>query len=617
MALRSLFELPLLRRELTELAQRRRTYLLRSVGALLLLGGVMYGLIEIVPALNPWGMAGAPLTPVAGAMSMGALGSGGVLFTFLIPMLFLAIPALMPALCSTAIASEKEQNTFGTLLLTRLSPWNIVIEKLLSRIVPMATLLLLVSPVLAYLYSLGGVDPGLMFASVWLLLCECLLFASLSLFFSAWFPSTVATFVWSYIAAGLLLAIGTIFPVTGFGIWIQEVGLWAIVVRSPGMGAGVPLASSSELFLELFGRSIVPGLLAVVLLIGTRVVLVRRAFVGHSSFLITVFRSLDGFFKWLNQRTTGGIELMAESQALPGDDPVTWRERNKKSLGQFRWLVRILVVLEGPTLFICATAVIFGLRFGSEILSVLLILLWTFAAILAAVKGTSLFAQERARQTLEPLLSTTLTSRELMEQKVRGTNRLLIVLGSPIVTVYLTEAYMTWHGNYLWTGGYLVISTLLMFVILRTIVWISAAVGTLVRSQTKAITASIVIITILAVVPTLPAEMVAFFFRTTSAATGGLEQLLTGLGAIGAIVDVERAFLTPPGQSAFPYGPDPYSYGESRFVPAAYVVIPAIVIQLIYLIAARWMVLRFTPRLLQRLDSEPNDSYVKWHPTSA
>ena len=33
----------------------------------------------------------------------------------------------------------------------------------------------------------------MLFGAVWLLFCECLLFAAMSLFFSAWFPSTVAT----------------------------------------------------------------------------------------------------------------------------------------------------------------------------------------------------------------------------------------------------------------------------------------------------------------------------------------------------------------------------------------------------------------------------------------
>lgn len=613
MGLRTFIELPLLRRELTELARRRRTYVLRSVTALMLLGGVIYALVFVIPTLRPWMMAPTPLNSAMGGRNTGVLGSGGILFARLVPMLFLAIPALMPALCSTAIAAEKEQNTFGTLLLTRLSPWTIVIEKLASRIIPMLTLLLLVSPVLAYLYSLGGVDPGLMFGSVCLLFCDCLLYASLSLFLSAWFPSTVATFVWSYIVSGLVLFASMFYSVTGFGVWVNKAWFGGTGVGTPGMGT-TTVGSSGEAFLELLLGSAVPVMIAMLLLVATRVVLIRRAFVGHSSLLLRLFGSLDRFFKWLNERTTGGIELVAESSVLPDDDPVTWRERNKKSLGQFRWLVRILLVLEGPTLFICATAVIVDGGFHGGLAIALLTLLWIFAAVLAAVKGASLFAQERSRQTLEPLLSTTLTSRELMEQKVKGTNRLLLVLGSPIVTVYLTQAFMTWRGNVLWTTGYLVISILLMLVILRTIVWMSAAIGTRVRSQTKAITASIIVTTILVFVTILPSQMVVNLAKATSTTTLGLNHILSGLSPIGAVIDIERAFLALSGDSPFTYGERLYGYSDRRSVPSALVVIPAILVQLGYLLTARWIVLRLAPRLLHRLDSEPGESYVNWHP---
>jgi hypothetical protein len=479
-------------------------------------------------------------------------------------------------------------------------------EKLLSRIVPMLTLLLLVSPVLAYVYSLGGVDPGMLFGAVWLLLCECILFAALSLFFSAWFSSTVTAFVWSYIGAGLLLVIGNIFPLTAFGAWNHELGPPAMFYQ---YGTNT-IASGAELFSALSIRSLIPLILTLMLLVATRIVIIRRAFVGHSSFLINIFRRLDQFFKNLNSWTTGGIELVAESNALPADDPVTWRERNKKSLGQFRWLVRILLVLEGPTVFICASAAVFDPWNSNDLTSGLLTLLWTFAAILAAVKGASLFAQERSRQTLEPLLSTPLTSRELVEQKVNGTNRLLIVLACPIMTVYLAQAYMhTWH-SFIWTMTYLAVSTLLMFTVLRTIVWITCAIGIWVRSQTKAITASIVAVVLLAVVPIIPAVILVsvnqtlFTYDLSGFDPGGFWYSVSGLSAPAAITVVEFAFLENKGDHIFRYsaiGLNRLS-SEVRYVPAVQVIVPAILFQFASLLIARWIVLRIAPRLLHRLD---------------
>lgn len=592
-------KLPLFRRELTELAQRRRTYIIRVLGAVILLAWVMFRISALTATGNL--MIQAQLVGGTGTNPFAApgMGIGGDVFDEMVPLMFLLIPALLPALCCSAITAEKEQNTFGTLLLTRLSPTTILFEKLLSRIVPMLTLLLLVSPVLAYVYSLGGLDSGMLFGGFWLLFCECLLFASLSLFFSAWFPSTVSAFVWSYLFAGLLVAFGNIFPVTAYGVWNAVLGLTAIMTPT-----GAAPASGMRLFVVLLQGSLIPIIMSLVLLTATRIVLVRRAFVSHSSMLIRLFQRLDTFFKDLNAWTTGGIELVAESSTLPDDDPVTWRERNKKSLGQFRWLVRVLVVLEFPTMFICSLTAAFG-RSASGPLTPLLFLLWIFAAVLAAVKGASLFAQERSRQTLEPLLSTTLTTRELVEQKVTGTNRLLIVLACPIMTVYLTQAYMVWRGDLLFLAMFLLLSTSLMFIILRTIVWISTAVGIRVRSQPRAIAASITVIALFAVITMAPSELLLHAAWYVDRELIPVGHLLYGLGAPGAITAVQVSFLSLDNLPPFSYATARDSGALEAAVPTAAVLIPAMLFQAGWLLIARWLVLRIAPVLLQRLDHSP------------
>ena len=42
--------------------------------------------------------------------------------------------------------------------------------------------------------------------------------------------------------------------------------------------------------------------------------------------------------------------LVRDSNPLPEDDPVAWHETNKKSLGTFRYLLRVLILLEVPVL---------------------------------------------------------------------------------------------------------------------------------------------------------------------------------------------------------------------------------------------------------------------------
>ena len=194
-------ELPLLRRELTELANRRRTYVVRIVGAAVILVLVIYKYHMVLSAkMQQRGAFG-----ISGPTQF--LGIGQDIFAGVVPQLFAVISLLLPALCCASVTSEKESNTIGTLLLTRLSPGTIVVEKFGSRLIPMLTLLLLTFPVLAHVYALGGVDTDLLIGTIWLLLCQCFLVAAMAIACSAWFASTVSAFICSYALVGFFAAL--------------------------------------------------------------------------------------------------------------------------------------------------------------------------------------------------------------------------------------------------------------------------------------------------------------------------------------------------------------------------------------------------------------------------
>ena len=301
-------------------------------------------------------------------------------------------------------------------MLTRLNPGTIILEKFGSRLVPMLTLLLLTFPVLAHVHTLGGVDTDLLIGTLWLLFCECLLFASVAIACSTWFTTTVVAFIWSYVLIGFLAVLTLSLGYTTFvpsAIWRTAfmASQWGIsrsqmaVINAVGMGPTVAQSS----WLITISKS-VPALFATaVFLLFARLTLVRRAFVSQASVLLKVLRVVDVFFTALNERTTGGIELVRDSNPLPADDPVAWRERNKKSLGKARYLFRVLVMLEIPTLFICVLAATASARNDFKGLSVLQGLIWTLAVLVAVVKAATLFSSERAKQTIEPLLATPLS----------------------------------------------------------------------------------------------------------------------------------------------------------------------------------------------------------------
>lgn len=503
-------ELPLLRRELTELSARKRTYVVRSLGAMVLLAWVLWVSQNVLSAWQQqqqqqrgmWAFGGALGVPAASLM-----GAGEVLFPRLVPLLFLAVQLLMPSMVCGSITIEKERNTLGTLFVTRLTPLTIVFEKLLSRLVPMLTFLLLTFPMLAFVYSLGGVDQRVLLATIWLILWECLLYASIGLMCSAWYTTTVGAFVASYVLSAVIFTLIRLNPSlvpTPYVIWQLLMGAltgpfgW----QSGSIMAGAAVTSfaaraGQEPIWVTFVLTIPAMLTVVFCVMTTRFLLYRRAFVSQSSLLLRAFRMLDSFFQRLNDRA-GGVQIIADRESYPDEDPVTWREREKKSMGRARYLIRILVVLEFPTLFVCLMSVMYSVNSNtSSGLTPLWLLAWLLALMIVTVKGSTLISSERTRETLDALLSTPMTGRDILLQKVAGMRRLLLVLATPILTVNLTLVMMTVQSGLgvslanlnqlMWLLAYAVLSVFSTWTTLQLLAWLAVLVGSRARAQARSV----------------------------------------------------------------------------------------------------------------------------------
>src|SRR5262249_17235812 len=71
---------------------------------------------------------------------------------------------LTPAYTAGAIAEEKETRTLQFILATDLRNRQIVLSKLVSRVLNITMLVLAGLPILSFMQFMGGVDPGLMLA---------------------------------------------------------------------------------------------------------------------------------------------------------------------------------------------------------------------------------------------------------------------------------------------------------------------------------------------------------------------------------------------------------------------------------------------------------------------
>ena len=639
-------ELPLLRRELTELSSRRRTYVIRFVGAIVVLTAVMLYYSYQVALLESSGYGVGVGNPNR------FIGAGASIFKGIVPMLFVSVQLLMPALICGSITIEKERNTIGTLFVTRLSPMTIVLEKLGSRLVPMFTFLLLTFPVLAVVYSLGGVETTLLLGTLWLLFCECLLYASIGLLCSSWFATTVTAFIWSYVLTGLLAVFAALFanklPIalsTPFYVWIA-----AFLGFDSGAGNNTLLSESSSGFLNTLAQLLfvaagtIPSLIATaVFILLARVFLVRRAFISSSSVMLKVFKAIDRFFIRLNNRTTGGMVLMKDYNSLPLFDPVAWRERSKKSLGKARYLFRILVVMEGPTLFICVGAATVSARSDFSGLRALLLLVWAIAAMILAMKGATVISAERVRETLDALLSTPLTAKEILTQKIAGMQRLMIVLAIPILSVHLTLLLL--HVDLLRLPSssartifgvalYIVGCVLTTFLTMHILTWLAVLLGLRSKSQSRSAMTAICLIAAGVLVTSFTSRPGGFVFEALLSMTdppmqtnvprrgpgysgyNGYEETPEGqrsrtiAAAICCMarpdggVQANESILISVGNLTVDQGE--LSYAPSRSVVSAVTVSGVVFVwQLVMLLLIRTLTLRLAPRLLGRQDQGP------------
>lgn len=535
--------LPLLAKELAEQAARKRTYIVRVAYASLLFFAayiLFYNTLRF-----------------ATASPMAALGRGRQMFDILVGLQFAGVYLFGPALTCGVIAQEKERASLQLLFLTRLGPWTILFEKLLSRLIPLVGFLMLSLPLLAFAYSLGGISPQYLAGGVWMLLISALQAATLGLVCSAYYRTTTAAFVAAYLF--------------GTAVFFGPELAWNLLgarhlpteIRFPFFGAMLffsgdvtrrTMGPSALLFSLLHSLPLLFSIAVALAL--SRVFLVRRAFAPPRNILLNIFGRLDRLFqRWNENRWTKGIVVISDAGSLPGDQPIAWRETTKRSLGRARYLVRLFLVIEVPLLVLCLVIAALGGRHEFEFLSHLLFFLWGLAVLMVSVQSASLIAGEKSHQTLDVLCTTPLTSREILRQKFRGVRRLIAVLLVPFFTLFCFQAWgrsmnSNWAGGYAYGPAYpafyLISSAVTVGIYLPMVAWLSLWIGLKAKSQSRAIIGSLAAIIGWCVLPFLFC-IAPVAFVTRQADTAALVLLTSPMMqiVIGELGGPPRVFQTP------------------------------------------------------------------------
>ncbi len=555
--------LPIVIKELLEQSARRRTWWLRSVYALL----AFFGALSMSVATLHRNWTGSPFQ---------ILGQGSELFIMFVSIQFFGIYLFMPAMTSTLITSEKERDSLSLLFLTRLSPWGIIIGKLVSRLVPMFLLLALSMPLYAFAYSLGGFEQSLIWRTVWILSLTVVQVATLGLMCSAFCRTTVGAFILTYVL-GFFMLFGPVFAneITGvldelfhflqgafgtttvLGFQYQHTFSGMFFAPMVLFESGPFPFAATDIWLS-FLRTVPIVILCGFFLLLTRLFIVSRAFIERRNLLLIAFRKVDRIFWELNNQFARGVVLTGRSsESLPDSRPVAWRETTKKTFGTARYLVRIFIGLEFPILFLCSLSV--GSSGSGGLLSLVQFIVWIIATLLICVSSASLFSAERTHQTLEVLLTTPLTNRDLLLQKMRGVLRLTLVVAVPLLTVYGFEAWLR-HDTYGWNqfGGsrawrndnvgmptlcYLLSGVLTMLIYFPMLSALSILAGLKLRTQTRAIFATLGIVVGWCLVPLI--ILGPLFEITRFRWEEGAEYFMLSIPAVMIVANEFREFNEP------------------------------------------------------------------------
>ncbi len=118
---------------------------------------------------------------------------------------------MAPTFAAGAISGEKERKTYEMLLASPLSPWSIVIGKLVASLTHLVVLIIASLPIIMLALPLGGVSIWEVLAAYLWLLISIILFGSIGLACSCGFRRTASSLVVSYLVILPLVILGVMF----------------------------------------------------------------------------------------------------------------------------------------------------------------------------------------------------------------------------------------------------------------------------------------------------------------------------------------------------------------------------------------------------------------------
>lgn len=318
-----------------------------------------------------------------------------------------AIASLMaPSFAAGAITGEKERKTYEMLLASPLKPWRIILGKLTAALTHLVVLMFSSLPIIMLCLPLGGVSIYELLAAYVGLLFAILLFGSISVFCSSYFKRTASALVVSYVIILPLLMLGVL--AWTFLSSRADVRLVAILTV-------VPLVSIvfSFLLLSVAARRLLypPDIGSQ----GDEVVDLENEQKKAVGLVIQRDQFPDNLFAPPRRRT-----LMKDDA-----NPIYDKEMHAELFSQGTLMLRLVIQLSMILAIPLMTVLLF---WKPDLAYVYVGYVLVFNILSAPVFTAGAITSERERQTLDLLLTTTISTKQILFGKLISGYRVAAVL---------------------------------------------------------------------------------------------------------------------------------------------------------------------------------------------
>ena len=334
---------------------------------------------------------------------------------------FLAAQVIAVVMLSTSISDEIYHRTLGVLMTTPIGSFQIVVGKLLSRLLQLVLLLAISLPPLAVIRVFGGVPGDFLACGLCVTLTTAMFVGSLSLFFSIFTRRAYTVILTTIVTLGLLfllVPLGAAFlayyphdPSAAFWRGLSLVNPYLILFEATVAMQGVRVWGVVSWPIHCGAMLGASGLL---LLLST--LLVRKAALRQAM-------GLTGL--WSGRGSPDPEKSMAQGRvARVKGPPVLWKECRIPLLGRRRVMnligaIAILALID-LTYWLCYREDCLG---DGEIQSAYMVVFFAVGMLFAAVLPATCIASEKEAQTWSLLLAPSIGEWQILAGKFGGVVR--------------------------------------------------------------------------------------------------------------------------------------------------------------------------------------------------